>query len=153
MSEITSVVDEILSRGARKHLADHWHITEQAVGIRFSPHNGETRISRALADLEGIAEVDPDGWAKLEILLTTLFASWRKGSAKSNPEKCLSLASREFSDVVSAQLDGLPTHIRVKEALEAIAVLQGYVQSYLPRKQGAVSKPRPVEMKKVRLRG
>ena len=141
--DVKRLLTEVVSRGARKRIANHLGIAESDLSRRFSVNDErKSGIGEGLREASAIAAEDPKAYPKVKAYVESCLEALE-------PEKQMELpihllvcnVQKEAGDVFQAYTMDRPPQEQIREASEAIAALQQFIAANIERKPDQIATP------------
>ena len=124
--EVKLLLDDVIPHGVRQQIAEELGVTEGDISRRFNPNDDrKCGIGEALRELIALKNADPQAFQTVRAFIDNTLNAEDRGTSRDLSQLMGSVA-KETADVVCAELEGKPAHIRRKEAVEAGAALRKY---------------------------
>lgn len=148
-TEVKAVLSEFVSHGARKRIALRLGINESDLSRRFSVNDErKSGLGEGLRELLAIAAEDPQAFQSLKTFLQSILKQHKIAAASMPANLLVCKADKEADDVIRAWAENRPTHVQVRETVEAIVAMQRWLVTLVARKGSQVA----VQRKSQRLR-
>lgn len=143
-SNIKALLSEVVSRGARKRIAQHLGIAETDLSRRFSVNDErKSGIGEGLREVTAIATEDPKAFPKVKPYVQSCLEALEPQKQMELPLHLLVCnVQKEAADVFQAYTMDRSSDEQIREASEAIAALQQFIAGHIDRKPNEISQPR-----------
>jgi hypothetical protein len=139
-----ALLSEVVTRGARKRIAQHLGIAESDLSRRFSVNDDrKSGIGEALREVSAIAAEDSQAFPKVKAFIHSCLQALEpdKQLELPLPQLVCNFQKETFEAARAFTLDR-PVNEQIREASEAIAALQNFIAVHVARKGNELAQPR-----------